>query len=169
MRICKLNIHYVKGKFFAVTRVCESKVFCSNAHTLFPADPIQLFTNTGTPIPSISCPDSLCTGKSNGNYRHPDNPRYFVTCENQLAKGCQRCADGLYFNWQCNQCRSQEDMDSIVCDYYTGSTTANNVCGVEDKAYGKRCYRIVGYYSEHYLYAYLAIAFVRCCASLAFL
>ena len=60
----------------------------------------------GLQDPSLSCPDSYCNGRDDGNYAHPDASRssYFVQCSGGMAS-CQACWPlSLVFSETCNQC-----------------------------------------------------------------
>ena len=63
---------------------------------------------TGTTPPAVPCPDSLCKGKSDGNfeYHYYDQYRanYFLQCSGGMAY-CQPCFPlSLEFSEGCNQC-----------------------------------------------------------------
>ena len=63
---------------------------------------------TGTTPPPVPCPDSLCEGKSDGNYAYYYynyyRANYFVQCSGGIAQ-CQACfPSNLEFSEDCNQC-----------------------------------------------------------------
>ncbi|XP_057305119.1 uncharacterized protein LOC130642063 [Hydractinia symbiolongicarpus] len=50
------------------------------------------------------CPNCLCTGKWNGNYRYSGSSHYFLTCANGIPY-CRTCwPASLHFVEKCNQC-----------------------------------------------------------------
>ena len=63
---------------------------------------------TGTTPPAVPCPDSLCTGRSDGNFEYhfqgEYRANYFLQCSNGFAF-CQPCFPlSLEFSEGCNQC-----------------------------------------------------------------
>ncbi|XP_057302609.1 uncharacterized protein LOC130636778 [Hydractinia symbiolongicarpus] len=63
---------------------------------------------------SITCSNSLCIGKTNGNYKHPDNPHFILQCVNERAH-CTSCwPKSLFFVPECNKCLYQQS-DAIKC------------------------------------------------------
>ena len=63
---------------------------------------------TGTTPPPVPCMDSMCQGKSDGNYAYYYNgdyrANYFIQCVGGLSQ-CQACFPmSLEFSQDCNQC-----------------------------------------------------------------
>ena len=73
---------------------------------------IQVYVSADKPAPTPvapPCPQSLCAGKSDGNYNIPSFPHDFVQCANGIAY-CQSCwPQSLMFNQTCNQCLYPDD------------------------------------------------------------
>ena len=58
----------------------------------------------GLQDPGFNCPDSLCNGRADGNYKYHGNSSYFVQCTGGQAD-CQACWPlTLVFKEECNQC-----------------------------------------------------------------
>ncbi|XP_057290438.1 uncharacterized protein LOC130613128 [Hydractinia symbiolongicarpus] len=65
---------------------------------------LQINPATGPTPPALDCPNSRCAGKSDGSYRIPEFPNYFVQCVSGKAH-CQACWPlSLYYKEECNQC-----------------------------------------------------------------
>ena len=82
---------------------------------------------TGTTPPKVECPDSLCKGKSDGNYDYnyhgKYNPHYFLQCSGGLAY-CQACWPmSLEFSKNCNQCLYQSGDECVTTKKWEPATT----------------------------------------------
>ena len=78
---------------------------------------------TGTTPPAVYCPDSLCSGKVDGNYNYAGNTHYFLQCSQGLAY-CQACWPlSLEFSQECNQCLYQAGDECITTKKWKPATT----------------------------------------------
>lgn len=84
----------------------------------------QMSSTTRT---SIKCPNSLCIGKTNGNYKHPDNPHFILQCVNEKAH-CTSCwPKSLFFVPDCNKCLyEQSDAVKCISSSISSKTTASS-------------------------------------------
>ena len=84
---------------------------------------------TGTTPPAVRCPNSLCSGKLDGNFKYADpatyivNKHYFLQCSQGLAY-CQACWPlSLEFSQDCNQCLYQAGDECITTKKWAPATT----------------------------------------------
>ena len=82
---------------------------------------------TGTTPPAVPCPNSLCKGKSDGNFEYHNygqyRANYFLQCSNGLAY-CQACFPlSLEFSEPCNQCLYARSDDCVSTEPWTPATT----------------------------------------------
>ena len=78
---------------------------------------------TGTTPPAIDCPNTLCSGKSDGNYAIVSYKNYFTQCVGGLAY-CQACFPlSLEFSQECNQCLYSAGDDCVTTKKWHPATT----------------------------------------------
>lgn len=78
---------------------------------------------TGTTPPPISCPNTLCQRKVDGNYEIADHPNYFVQCIGGLAH-CQACWPlSLSFSGKCNQCLYNRNDECVTTKKWQPAAT----------------------------------------------
>ena len=84
---------------------------------------LEVLHITGTTPPAIDCPNSLCYGKSDGNYALYTNKNYFLQCSKGLAY-CQACWPlSLEFSQNCNQCLYSKHDECITTKKWHPATT----------------------------------------------
>ena len=79
-----------------------------------------------TPQP-VTCPDTMCSGKTDGNYAYDYNgnydAHYFVQCTDGLAN-CQACWPmSLVYSQECNQCLYNAGDECITTKAWTPVAT----------------------------------------------
>ena len=80
---------------------------------------------TGTTPPAVDCPNSMCSGKSDGNYAYSGNHNYFLQCAGGNAY-CQACWPlSLEFSPRCNQCLYSKNDECITTKPWEPATTYN--------------------------------------------
>ena len=78
---------------------------------------------TGTTPPAIPCPNTMCNGKSDGNFAIGSHPNYFVQCVGGLAY-CQACWPlSLEFSQDCNQCLYTKSDECVTTKKWEPATT----------------------------------------------
>ena len=84
---------------------------------------------TGTTPPAVSCPATLCEGKSDGNFKYADpityqvNKSYFLQCLGGVAY-CQACWPmSLEFSENCNQCLYTAQDECVTTKPFLPATT----------------------------------------------
>ena len=78
---------------------------------------------TGTTPPAIDCPNTLCSGKSDGNYAIGSYKNYFTQCIGGLAY-CQACWPmSMEFSQECNQCLYNAGDECITTKKWEPATT----------------------------------------------
>ena len=78
---------------------------------------------TGTTPPAIECPNTMCNGKSDGNYAMGSHKNYFYQCNGGNAY-CQACFPmSLEYSQECNQCLYSAGDECITTRKWAPATT----------------------------------------------
>ena len=86
---------------------------------------------TGTTPPAIDCPNTMCSGKTDGNYAIGSYKNYFTQCIGGMAY-CQACWPmSMEFSQECNQCLYSAGDDCITTKKWAPATTfaCPDICG----------------------------------------
>ena len=78
------------------------KIYCDD-YLPFTKLELQLKQGLGSSYFFLFSGGGFCHGKTNGNYRDPDNCYGFITCSNQIAYKMD-CNSGLKYNEKIDQC-----------------------------------------------------------------